>query len=189
MGKACVNGRVAQVDACRRVEKKHTRFKPQSENVRGGGGIMQVCRSPDTRAKVVSLEISPFPPPPHLKRTKGRPVRRGGEGSGGGVRTNPPPPPLTTKVRFFFFFFFVPVAKPRKGRWSVYVKPPRFSQRNGSNGTYSRYGFIVGEFPSPGLTAGRTDRPLVRPCIVFGRVGEEERLSSGEKTRIKAFLT
>ena len=57
------------------------------------------------------------------------------------------------------------------------------------NGTYSRYGFIVGEFPSPVLTAGRTDRPSVRPCIVSGRVGEEERLSSGEKTRIKAFLT
>ena len=57
------------------------------------------------------------------------------------------------------------------------------------NGTYSRYGFLVGEFPSPGLTAGRTDRPSVRPCIVSGRVGEEERLSSGEKTRIKAFLT
>ena len=57
------------------------------------------------------------------------------------------------------------------------------------NGTYSRYGFIVGEFPSPGLTAGRIDRPSVRPCIVSGRVGEEERLSSGEKTRIKAFLT
>ena len=55
--------------------------------------------------------------------------------------------------------------------------------------TYSRYGFIVGEFPSPGLTAGRTDRPLVRPCIVSGPVGEEERLSSGEKTRIKVFLT
>ena len=57
------------------------------------------------------------------------------------------------------------------------------------NGTYSRYGFLVGEFPSPGLAAGRTDRPLVRLCIVSGRVGEEERLFSGEKTRIKAFLT
>ena len=43
-----------------------------------------------------------------------------------------------------------------------------------TNGTYSRCSFIVGEFPSPGLTAGRTDRPLVRPCIVSGRVGEEE---------------
>ena len=56
------------------------------------------------------------------------------------------------------------------------------------NGTYSRYGFIVGEFPSSGVTAGRTDRPPVRPCIVSGRVGEEERPSSGEKARIKAFL-
>ena len=27
-----------------------------------------------------------------------------------------------------------------------------------ADGTYSQYGFIVGEFPSPGLTAGRTDR-------------------------------
>ena len=59
----------------------------------------------------------------------------------------------------------------------------------GVNGTYSRYGFIVGEFPSPGVTAGRTDRPSVRPCIVSGRVGEEERPSSGEKAPIKAFLT
>ena len=57
------------------------------------------------------------------------------------------------------------------------------------NGTYSRYGFIVGEFPSPSLTAGRTDRRSVQPCIVSDRVGEEERLSSGEKTRIRAFLT
>ena len=57
------------------------------------------------------------------------------------------------------------------------------------NGTYSQYGFIVGEFPSPGLTAGRTDRRLVQPCIVSSRVGEEERLSSGNKTRLKAFLT
>ena len=31
-------------------------------------------------------------------------------------------------------------------------------ERETVNGTYSRYGFIVGEFPSPGLTAGRTDR-------------------------------
>ena len=54
------------------------------------------------------------------------------------------------------------------------------------NGTYSRYGFIVGEFPSPGLTAGRTDRPFVRPCIVSGRVGEEQRLSSGEKNSNKS---
>ena len=56
------------------------------------------------------------------------------------------------------------------------------------NGTYSRYGFLVGEFPPPGLTAGRTDRPSVRPCIVSGRVGEEERLSSAKKNRKKAFL-
>ena len=43
--------------------------------------------------------------------------------------------------------------------------------------------------PFPGLTAGRSDRPSVRPCIVSGCAGEEERLSSGEKVRIKAFLT
>ena len=50
-------------------------------------------------------------------------------GFGGFGRT----PPLTTKVRFFFFFFFCSGGKTSKGRWSVYVKPPRFSQRNGSN--------------------------------------------------------
>ena len=57
--------------------------------------------------------------------------------------------------------------------------------RTSGNGTYSRYGFI----PFPGLTAGRTDRRLVQPCRVSGRVGEEERLSSGDKPRIRAFLT
>ena len=57
------------------------------------------------------------------------------------------------------------------------------------NGANSRYGFIVGEFPSPGPTAGRTDRRLVQWCIVSDLVGEEERLSSGEKTPIRAFLT
>ena len=48
---------------------------------------------------------------------------------------------------------------------------------------------MVGEFPSPGLTVGRTDRRLAQLCIVSGCVGEEESLSSGEETRIKAFLT
>ena len=46
---------------------------------------------------------------------------------------------------------------------------------------YSRYGFIVGEFPSPDLTVGWTDRRLVQPCIVSDRVGGKERLSLGEK--------
>ena len=36
--------------------------------------------------------------------------------------------------------------------------------------------------PFPGLTTGQTDRHLFQPCIVSDRVGEEDRLSSGEKT-------
>ena len=46
---------------------------------------------------------------------------------------------------------------------------------------------MVWEFSSRGLTAGQKDRPSVRLCIVSGRVGDEERLSSGKKARIKAF--
>ena len=53
------------------------------------------------------------------------------QGGGGGSDEPPPPPPAHDEGPLFFFF--VPVAKPRKGRWPVYVKPPRFSQRNGSN--------------------------------------------------------
>ena len=84
---------------------------------------------------------------------------------------------------------FIPHARVTNTHKSKCSHLPRQSARKHRNGTYSRYGFMVGEFPSPGLTAGRTDRPSVSPCIVSGRVGEEERLSSGEKARIKAFLT
>ena len=45
---------------------------------------------------------------------------------------------------------------------------------------------VVGKFPSPGLTAGRTDRPSVRPCIVSGRVGEEERFFLGRNSSNKS---
>ena len=61
--------------------------------------------------------------------------------------------------------------------------PPEWLERI-YNGTYSRYGFIVGEFPSHGLTAGRTDQRTVSDLV-----GQEERLSLGEKTRVRAFLT
>ena len=50
-----------------------------------------------------------------------------------GVRTNPPPPPAHDEGPLFFFFFFCSGGKTSKRRWSVYLKPPRFSQRNGSN--------------------------------------------------------
>ena len=78
---------------------------------------------------------------------------------------------------------------PDKSEFTTGKKLVSEHQTKTGNGTYSRYGFIVGEFPSLGLTAGRTDRPSVRLCIVSGRVGEEERLSSGVKARIKPFLT
>ena len=70
------------------------------------------------------------------------------------------------EVDFFNLYFGPEKLERMVGSTKAYVED------HFDNGTYSRYAFIVGEFPSPGLTAGRTDRPFVRPCIVSGRVGE-----------------
>ena len=58
-----------------------------------------------------------------------RPVRKGGSGGS----DEPPRSRRRSAFFFFFFFFFCSGGKTSKGRCSVYVKPPRFSQRNGSN--------------------------------------------------------
>ena len=48
--------------------------------------------------------------------------------------------------------------------------------KNSHNWTYSRYGFIVGEFPSPGLTAGR-NRPSLRSAVHSFRLYRGRRAS------------